>query len=385
MKKIKKIILLLCLALSSYASNIELTLRDFANLVALQNKINILVSEKIEDDKSIFFVTNEKENIYLPAFKKILFFKGYSLQKEGNFYFIDELKKEDIKTFSYTFKNLVNEDLKDFFTLKKIDYYFNPSSNTVFFNSSKNQSEIILADLNSIDKSLEQIKFKINILSTNLDNLKDRGFNLSAYKQSVQSEDDTSSVPYTYFLNLITMPYSANTNVIENSKSGLYATIKYLNQNGFTDIKNSPVLTAKSFSKVSFSSVQTLPYLISEVKNSNTTTQTTQNISYKDVGLKINISPKVLGEDIYFDLGLTIEEVLTNSALTPTTEKKELTSSYKLKRGQVLVLSGVNKEALLKTDYGIPLLKDIFLLGEFFKFSSQTKTTSTLTITIEVL
>lgn len=387
-KIIKKIILSLCLVLltnSFAADNLELSLSQFANLVAVQNKINILLSEKIESDNASFFIANQKQNIFLPAFKKMLNIKGYSLFKDGNFYYIDKQKEDNNQTYSYKFKYPMNDELEKYFKLKGIDYYFNDTTNTIFFNAfAKNKNEVI-DELKKLDVDYKQVEFKITILYTNLSNLKDRGFNLSAYTQSVSSTDTDNTSSNVYFLNLITMPYTATTNVVDTAKNGLYATIKYLNQNGYTDIKNSPLLTAKSYSKVSFSSVETVPYQTSTTTTSNTTTTTTDSISYKDVGLQINLTPKIFGDDVYFDLDLTVEELLNGSSLTPTTEKKTLNGSYKLKRGQILVLSGVNKESEATTEYGVPLLKDVFLLGEIFKYKSTNKVTNTLTITIEAL
>lgn len=69
-----------------------------------------------------------------------------------------------------------------------------------------------------------------------------------------------------------------------------------------------------------------------------------------------------------------------------STSKKELKSSYKLKKGELLVLSGINKETWPPdSSFGVPVLKDVFILGELFKFESKSKTSSVITITIEVL
>ena len=122
------------------------------------------------------------------------------------------------------------------------------------------------------------------------------------------------------------MPYSAPSNVVNNAKHGFYAVVKYLDRNGLTNIKSSPVLTARSHSKVSFSSVRNIPYLISSVTNEDTSKSTTESLEYKDVGLKIDISPIVINDVINFDLKLVIEELISTStpSLTPSTQKESL-------------------------------------------------------------
>jgi len=392
MKKIKNqilkinLILLVCFQILQ-ADKIDLTLRQFANLVADENHINILISSKIQQDKVIFFLADKSKYVMLPAFKTMLKSKNLILLRKNGFFFIDKIVDplEKVSLHSIKLNNLVSDSVLSLLKLYKIDGVYVKSTNSVDFLSSKKDYLAISKIAKKFDKKLPQVQFKINIFYTNLDNLKDKGFNLSAYMQSVHQQQDgnTPTLPYTYFLNLITMPYNATSNIVANSKKGLYATIKYLTQNHYTDILNSPTLTARSHSKVSFSSVKNVPYLVSTVKNENTSTQITQNIVYKDVGLKINISPVVLGDYVNFDLNLIVEDLISHTQ-TPTTEKRELNSSYTLKRGDVLVLSGVNKTVNVKNEYGVPILKNIFIIGNLFKYTSYSKTKSVLTITIEV-
>jgi len=395
MKKIKrilkKVIIVLLVCYSLQADKVDVTLREFANIVAEQNKINILISQNIKDDKILFLLADKtKSYVLLPAFTKMLFLKDLQLTKNQGFYYIDKIKHPEKKEFYHTIKlnNLVYEDVQALLKINKIKSAYIKSTNSVGFKSTMKKFHILKKYINDLDVQYPQVQFKINIFYTNTDKLKDRGFNVSLLKQSVNtsaSEDVSSSQNLVYFLNLITMPYSAPSNIINNAKNGFYATVKYLNQNGFTNIKNSPVLTARSHSKVSFSSVKNIPYLVSSVTNEDTSKSTTESLEYKDVGLKIDIFPIIINDVVNFDLNLVIEELTSTSSLTPSTEKRELNSSYRLRRGEMLVLSGVNRETMLSTDYGIPVLKEIWLLGELFKFKTETKTKETLTISIEVL
>lgn len=388
-KKLIKVLILLLISCSLQADKVDVTLRQFANIVAEQNKINILISQDIEDDSIVFYLADKtKAYVMLPAFQKMLHLKQLQLIKNQGFYSIEKIikKEPDINYHSIKLDNLVYDDVKNILEINDIKSTYIASTNSVGFKSTFKTYNILKNYINALDVKLPQMKFKINIFYTNIDNLKDRGFNLSAYTQSVKSENqETSTENLTYFLNLITMPYTATSNVVSDTKNGFYATVKYLNQNGFTDIKNSPVLTAISNKKVSFSSVKTIPYLTTATSTSDTTTTSSNSYDYKDVGLQIGLTPYMIGDTINFDLTLIVEELLSTSSLTPTTDKKELNGSYRLKKGEILVLSGVNKESSLTTEYNIPLLSKIYLLGELFQYKSHTKTKDTLTISIEVL
>lgn len=389
-------------SVSAESFKYSVSLREFAQKVATDNKVNILIQESVDDEQVTFFIGDKDSTVYLPAFKKMLYLKRLDLKKDkSDFYYIepipekkDEPKKEDTPKdvfHSVTLKNPVFPDVENLLKMhdKDVRYSYISSTNTVAFFCKPQYSADLLKSISALDVPYNQIQFKITVLETSLNEIKDRGANLSAYMQSISKTDsDGKSInqSYNYFLNLITMPYSATTNVLENSKSGFYGVLKYLNQNGFTEIKNSPVVTARSQTEASFSSGQNIPYLINTSTYSQASTTSANSYSYKDVGLKIIIKPIIIGESVNFDLTLTLEDLLSGTdTKTPTTSKKELKSTYLLKKGELLVLSGINKETQLDSSFGVPVLQNVWLLGELFKYESKTKTNSIVTITIEVL
>lgn len=294
---------------------------------------------------------------------------------------------EEIKNVYYIpLDNLVFEDIESLVSLYDIQTKYISTTNAVVYKATKEQNERIHESLKQIDYKLQQIQFKITVLETNLNDIKERGIELSAYLQSDNTvSEDSPGLPFNYFLNLITMPYTATTNVLSNSKGGFYSVLKYLDNNGFTKIKNSPTLTAKSNKKVSFSSVRNIPYLVTQKQIVDSQSSETSSYDYRDVGLKIQIEPVVLKDYVSFTLDLSLEDVVTANSFTPETTKRNLSGNYSLKKGELLILSGINRETSFSTEYGIPVLKDIYILGELFKYKSNSTENSVLTITIELL
>ena len=189
-----------------------------------------------------------------------------------------------------------------------------------------------------------------------------------------------------YYINLITSPYITNSNVITGHDEGFFGVLQFLETNGITKIISSPFLTAKNHTEVYFSTVQNIPYLVSKTEITNANSQKSDSYEYKDVGLKINLKPVILKDHIDFDLHLVLEDLLSSTnTLTPTTSKKELKSSYSLKRGEILVLSGINKNTKQTQRNGIPILKDIFLLKYLFSIEQESDINSVVTLTIQVL
>jgi len=379
-----------------------LPLREFAQKVSSDNKVNILIQEAVEDETITFFVGDKDAKIFLPAFKKMLYLKGLDLKKDkSDFYYIEKIpeKKEEVKKepepikdvfYSVVLKHPVFDDVENLLKMHDgVKYTYIASTNSVAFFCKPEYLDELKKSIAALDIETQQIQFKITVLETNLDDVKDRGTNISAYMQSVAKTDsDGKAVNQSsnYFLNLITMPYSASSNVLENSKSGFYGVLKYLNQNGFTKIKNSPVITASSNKEVSFTSGKNVPFKVGTSSYSSASTTSSSSYQYRDVGLTIVLKPIILGDVVDFDLTLTLEDILTSTTTDMlSTSKKQLKSTYKLKKGELLVLSGINKEEQLNSSYDVPVLSKIFLLGELFKYESKSQSNSIVTITIEVL
>lgn len=365
------------------ANEIELNLHDFANLASENSQTDILISDEI-DPNNYYFFTSKNSPIKINHFRKAIESKGLKLILTDDFYYVVPKNDENL-TFTdkkLRYLPLENNSFNDISGIisSRIDTnttYISSTNSAVFMADDEEYSEI-LEFSKMADKNLEQVNFKLTILETNTNDYRDLGTHINSLGDLVTHSD------LNYFINLITMPFTAETNIITNKKKGFYGVLSLLEQNGVTTIKQSPFLVAKSGKEVYFSSVENIPYLrnTSSYSNNGTTTQTTYD--YKDVGLKIKIRPVVLENMVDFDLDLVVEDIIDNSSLTPRTSKKELKSNYSLKRGEILVLSGINKNVEYSKRNGIPLLKDIPILKYLFSIEQDYKSTNIITLTIEV-
>lgn len=325
MRLMIKIILYFLFQTSLYSSlELELNLRDFASLVSDEKQINILLNPDINATKNTFIISNSSSHDILNVFKKMLSYNNLLLIKDKGFYYVDYIKDNNLSVsvenvYQVSLDNLVFNDVNNYLSAFDINSTYLKDSNTIVFKSTKKNYKQISKFIKKIDLQSKQVTFKINVLETSLDDLKDRGFNLSAYYKTI--DDKNSNLDLNYFLNLITMPYTATSNVLQNSKSGFYAVLKFLNQNGYTNIKTSPFLTAKNNKQVIFTSVQNIPYLTQSTSQKKDDTTTTNSYEYKDVGLKLAITPYILKDEISFDLSLELEDILVTS-LTPTISRR---------------------------------------------------------------
>lgn len=380
MKTLKKIlILILCLSSFAKAETIYTDLLNFAELASKFNNIAIVTDDSI-DDNYYYFIYQHDTNLTLSMFRKMLESKGLFLYKKDNFYYITDKKLPDYDLRRIDLSNYILEDVRRIMANFELNATYSTTSNSVFFRADDVAYEQIKQAVSSIDKPLEQVEFKLTITETNLKDIKDRGTKLQSLLKPLNHGD------FAYYINLITSPYTTNSNVVRNDSEGFFGVLNFLDTNGLTKIISSPFLTAKNHTEVNFSAVQNIPYLVQNSQTSATQTTTQNSYEYKDVGLKITLKPVILKDHVDFDLHLILEDLLSSSnTLTPITSKKELKSSYSLKRGDILVLSGINKTTTQKQRNGIPILKDIFLLKYLFSVEQDQDINSVVTLTIQVI
>lgn len=268
--------------------------------------------------------------------------------------------------------------MKETLDILSIKHSYIENSNTLTFLADQATHNKLKSIIQDNDNVAAQFQLKITILETNENEIKERGTNIQSYAQSLTGDTQ-------YFLQLLTNPFSSSINTFPSSNLGFYGVLRYLNENGFTKILSSPHFTVQSNKSIYFSSVQNIPYKIGNTSLTGANESTTEQIQYQDVGLKINLLPKVIGEKIFVDLKLIVENILDKNSLTPSTSKRELNNSFQLTKGETLVLSGISQEEDQTIHHGIPFLEDIWLLGHLFKFDSIEHLVTNLTVSIEVL
>lgn len=393
MKKILIIAFLLALVLK--AQIVKSNLLQFADLASVENKTQILISGSIVPDDYIFFTSSKNPKISLSLFKKMVELQGLRFLKLDDFYFIDNLtdnqknvvndeslENPSINENLYYIKLFGNsfDELNSILSLyEKNATYISQDNSAVFKASEKQFSEIISYLPNFDTKEKEQVSFKITILETETNVLKERGTEINSLLELSEHKD------FKLFFNMLTVPYTQSSNVIKKSNE-FYGVLQFLDKNDITKIKASPFLVAKNNTQVNFSSVKNLPFLSNTSTYTQSAVQTQNTYEYRDVGLKLTLKPVIVGDMIDVDLNLIYENLLsTGDSLTPKTSKKELKSNYRLKKGEIIVLSGINQSTSIEVKKGIPVLKDIPILQYIFSTKNKELSESILSISIEVL
>src|SRR5207253_4833823 len=115
-----------------------------------------------------------------------------------------------------------------------------------------------------------------------------------------------------------------------------------------------------------------------------------QTVEYKDAGVVLTVTPRI-GERGTVALDIKQEVNSVGSAVPPTNSpsftKREAETSVVLLNNQTLVPGGLIQDRLSNSNAGIPLLKDIPIIGWMFKSKDRTvsKTELLLLITPRVI
>jgi len=357
----------------------NVSLSAFASSVASSNNINIFIDEDLNTQNISFFIPTIRDSkILLEAFKIAIDKKGLNLIKKGNFYYLSKKIKYKINKYVFKLSHNTSSDFKKYLEMLGLQYVYFNSNNSFLVSCNYLQKKSISKFLKSIDISAKQVTLKFYIFSYDSSKINEQGINFSTIYKDIDNITQTA-------VNTLLLPISTSKNIL--SSTSFYLAIKFLNSSHIIKINQFPHVLVKNNNPFKFESVKNIPYLVKNTKTDSNTVQDNNSYEYKDVGLKIHGTALIYSNFITLNLDLTIEDIINTSldSLTPSTNKRYLNSITNLKKGQVLILSGISQKTDDITHINIPFLSAIPYLGNIFKYDYKTVAKSNIVIAIEVL
>lgn len=356
----------------------DITLKEYISLVSKQQHITILIDENIDQKISILIDKTIKKDTYLKLLKSALLKKKLKLTYVSDYYIIQKLTDKDMNQIRFIkLKYIEYKDIKSLFTFYNIQHSYIPTSKTILIKSDIKDYLSIRASILKFDKLPNQLKLKITILDTNLNNLKEFGVN-NEFSLSPGSDDS-------FFFNLVAYPYTVTNNILSSNKSKFYSFVKLINQKGISKLVSSPILTLSDYKTSQLDLVTNIAYSTGESVVNDENSKSTKSFQYKDVGLTISVKPTIYDTDtVHLEFDLNVENIV-NGGDTPTVSKKHIKQNFHMKKNKLFILTGINRNEILESEKGIPGLKDLPFLGWLFKYKSNSQTSSTLSIVLEVV
>ena len=403
------------------ADYLNMPIQDFVNIVAAQNQINIATDKKIEKEFSFFVNKKITGDTNIKVLGEILESNGYLLHRENkNFYIIKSkekilINKIDIYDIQHGDTQKIKEQadliLKSYYknvkktktiteekkftpmqereqegnieikeTEEKQDYAINIIDNKSIAVTYKDDfvPVVIKKIIEKADKKPVRLKINAKIYEVNANDLKEFG---SEYGINAQIGD------YAIGANIAPQSGSIGLRAREsNTPLDITAMITALEQKGSAKIKSAPSIFVYEGKKARLVDGKTYPLQNESTTVQNQNTTSTSTISYQDTGMIFDIEfDQFRAGMIYLKMDLSITNVdnFDDKKNQIIISKRQLQEDLLIKPDTLIHLAGLTREEKTELKGGIPVLKDIPLIGGMFEFEKSTKNENMIMILLK--
>lgn len=253
--------------------------------------------------------------------------------------------------------------------------------NVISVSGNNDDKLIVEAYLNQIDVQRKQILVEAIILEVSGDESLDLGvaFSRTTPKLSVGVAPGKVAQPLNDTLAALTAK------MFSNNPLALGALARLVSTNSKIRVLSKPKLLVLDNEKANIMVGQNIPFITSSTAGA-AGVQPFQTIERHDVGLQLNIKPRIRDNSI---ISMQLRQEVSSvapSAATATdiiTNKRVIDTNILMTSGEVAVMGGLLEHKHIKTEDGIPLLMDIPVLGNLFKHSIDSNTNTNLVLFIK--
>lgn len=265
----------------------------------------------------------------------------------------------------------------------------NAASNTLIIQGSPTEYQQWFGLLQELDRPARTALVSVTVAEVALDNTETLGFRwildqfrVGGFNVDLSSLTNTGST--SGMVAKITSRNSANsTNVLLNalaaaSKARILANPSILARNGETASiqvgQDVPIITQQQQATTGSS----VP--------GGSTPNVLQTIQYRNAGVILQVKPVIhAGGRIDLDVSQEVSAVVSTDLgvqTTPTFSSRKLTTKLSVADGTTVLLGGLMREDNTLSDSGIPLLKDVPIVGHLFKSSTDKRIRTELVVLV---
>lgn len=149
-----------------------------------------------------------------------------------------------------------------------------------------------------------------------------------------------------------------------------------------------PVIYTQNGKRAEITSGQEVPYPNSSVSDTTNPNSIQSTVDFKEVVLKLEVLPTINEDnEVTLDIVQVNDRVIGSQTVSqneiPIIGKQELNTTVSVANRSTIVLGGLISESKDQSDTGIPILKDLPLIGHAAKTTNSSKTRSELMIFIQ--
>ena len=251
--------------------------------------------------------------------------------------------------------------------------------NLLFYKGSAEKLDLFLHELDQIDKPQPQIRYQLLVIQYT----DGASTSLKSNINILPSDSSNGFIFEGELSNIMNLTFDIISNFGYQFASTLNARISNNTANVFTDT----TLTAISAQEVKFQNTDTYRYIEYDYDSSSTTRSSiTQQITS---GLIVSLNGWISGDNmITMSVNATISKQnsdggsSSSTSILPSTSERVVTTQVRTMSGEPVVISGLIKEDISESVNKIPILGDIPLLGNLFKYKTKSKDKTEIVIYI---
>jgi len=344
------------------------TLHDLAFLASEKNNINIILDEKIDNQKIFYFNDNLDNSLSFKTFVHLLKDINYNISYNGEFYYIE---KDDSQLYKFSYRNNPNFSVKHLSLLSaQFDVDLSLSDSTQLVIKYKDPASYInFKNYLSTYKPPKHVYLQGEILAVNETKLKEIGIDFTSIASTIKN---TGSFDLGVLANV--NANDAVKSIISshgfNTLGDISLFISLLDATGFSKVVTRPNMIIRSGEKSVFKSGQQYRIITGSTESiRNTGEYSSRQYEMLDLGLKLECSATIYNEkNIDLDFKFSIKDVNTYQ---PDLERlildnKSFSSKFSIKNNEDILIAGLTSSVKKTDNYSVPFLSDIPYLGSLF-------------------
>jgi len=258
-------------------------------------------------------------------------------------------------------------------------------TNALIVTASPQDFQVIADIIDKLDIVREQVVVDMLIVEVSEDTLKEIGIDWAtiddAVADSVRFFGATNFGPRVDFIGGDWEGFSVGAWKQTSSGLGIAAILRALEQKSGVNILSKPNILTSNHHKAKIIVGENIPVVSqSRITEADPATPTSiHTFEYKDVGISLEITPHIsqgglIRLEIASEFTKLIENVTVSSdiaAYTPTTAKRQAQTVVSVSSGATVVIGGLIRDDKVTLEEKIPLVGDIPVIGNLFRFNRE--------------
>jgi len=362
-------------------------LRAVVTALARANNINLVGSDKLTGKVTLHLT----DAPVLDALLVILKNAGFVLAKKDNGMYEIMTEAESVKAGSAATVRVFTIKFADVEQVAKLlvpgalpdasSVAQNPATNQLIVSGTAEQLRKVEQIIEAVDKPLPQVAIEARIIEVFVDRAKSLGVSLTVTGNSKELGGEGVG---TLGIDLTQSPAEVTTFDASFLSDRIDAAISALTQKDVAEVLSAPRVTTGHGRVAEIKVVNREPVVTRTTRVVDQVTVTDETVTFEETGVTLTVTPRVLADNrIEMIVEPSVKE-LTGTTDTdppvPIINTRSASTQVTIVDGKWLVIGGLMRYSERERERGVPLLKDIPLLGWLFSTKYTVREKSNLVI-----